>query len=157
MSLETSPLPPGSPSWEFPWQLGSWCLDTVKDASQWSREPDSLGTPSPLPCTPSSAPPFPPLQDADARWDFRGAGDQRQWEGGEGRRGNPSFPCFFACFFSAVTGQLSGTSCLLLAAGTSHPTTFLQGVLRGCRSPRCRVPFKTPRAHRNHVAPWVCL
>lgn len=34
-------LPPSAKVGEFPWQPGSWCLDTVKDALQWSCKPDS--------------------------------------------------------------------------------------------------------------------
>lgn len=34
-------LPPSAKVGEFPWQPGSWCLDTVKDALQGSCKPDS--------------------------------------------------------------------------------------------------------------------
>lgn len=50
---------------EFPWQPGSWCLDTVKDALQWSFEPDSprhsLPADSPPPRTLSICPTTPSL------------------------------------------------------------------------------------------------
>lgn len=56
---------------------------------------------------------------------------------------------FFACFFPVVTGQLLWTSCLLLAVGTSLPMTLLQGLPRGCRSPRCHVPTRTPQGSQE--------
>lgn len=76
---------------EFPWQPGSWCLDTVKDASQWSCEPDSPQHPLPTPVHPEHlchrSLPIHPLH---TRMPMQGGisvvvlGEERHGAGGEG-------------------------------------------------------------------------
>lgn len=84
-------LPPSAKVGEFPWQPGSWCLDTVKDALQWSCEPDSPQHPLPIAAHPEHLShrslPF-HLLDANAGLDFHGgAGGRKAWGGM--RSGNP--------------------------------------------------------------------
>lgn len=76
---------------EFPWQQGSWCLDTVKDALQWSCKLDSPRHPLPTAVHPEHLSHCSlPFHLLHARMLMQGGislvvlGEERHWAGGQG-------------------------------------------------------------------------